>query len=253
MAAPYSQNLAAAAADVSALDRIGIIANPPIWDSGATPNVAGRYTYQALGDAPALSGGAYKTIGYVDAEMGWPGAPGQASVTLSNPMDDGKTVLIVGVDSDFNIQSSSVVASAGGPVSTPETFAGIFYAEITAGGTNQAEVFFGIGGTNTMIMRPGANRTEFAVAIIPEGYTGVITRVYLHSDTQVDSAVIRTLPDGGEISDPFRVAKVTSLDVNTSIRIPEKTFVQFLINSSAAAGTTVASGFFVLELIQNPS
>jgi len=87
--------------------------------------------------------------------------------------DNGKTLTVQGLDSDFNLVSEDFTLSSSGTVTGTQTFKRVYRGFLTDG-TNDGQINVSRGGTQVLRILAGAGQTLMAVYTVPAGYTGYL-------------------------------------------------------------------------------
>ena len=87
--------------------------------------------------------------------------------------DNGKTLTVQGLDSDFNVVSEDFTLSSSGTVTGTQTFKRVYRGFLTDG-TNDSQINVSRGGTQVLRILAGAGQTLMAVYTVPAGYTGYL-------------------------------------------------------------------------------
>jgi hypothetical protein len=133
-----------------------------------------------FGAVPAMSQNTTGTIWDVD-DTTYPWSSFDTAGTLSipavNASDNGKSVVLVGLDSDYLELSETVTVSSSGATTTTQSFKRIFRAYVTNGSaTNVGDIVVQKGGTTVATIKAGKAQTLMAVYTVPAGKTGYILK-----------------------------------------------------------------------------
>jgi hypothetical protein len=163
-------------------------------------------------------------------------------VTSSSASDTAVTILISGLDADYNRISESVALNGTTAVDTVNTYWRINSVFTTAGNAVGTMYVKNAGGTTYAQVTIGAGRTNMSVYTVPAGYTAYWTEFNAFSSTSVTSGVYATFralltsPAGSNnvtLSIPF--LNDFSVTRPYPVGYAEKTDVQWQNKSSGAA------------------
>jgi len=89
--------------------------------------------------------------------------------------DNGKVVMIEGLDENFELISEEFILSSAGIVTGTKTFKRVYRGYVSSGaGNNVGELNFSRGGTQVLRILAGAGQTLMSVYTVPAGYTGYL-------------------------------------------------------------------------------
>jgi hypothetical protein len=168
-------------------------------------------------------------------------------VTSSSASDTAVTILIDGLDADYNTLIESVAVNGTNAVTTTGVFFRIHSVVTTAGNAVGTLYVKNAGGTTYAQVAIGAGRTNMSVYTVPAGYTAYWTQFDSFSSTSVTSGVFATFR--ALLTSPTGVNNVTlsipflndfSVTRPYPIGYPEKTDVQWQ-NKSSGAGLAIGS------------
>lgn len=91
----------------------------------------------------------------------------------ANASDNGKTVVVIGLDSDYNEISEEFTLSSSGTVNGTSIFKRVYRAYMTDG-ANVGNVSFSRGGTEVLRITAGKSQTLMAIYTVPAGHTGYL-------------------------------------------------------------------------------
>jgi hypothetical protein len=144
---------------------------------GQFQDVSALHTFGAV---PAMSQNTTGTIWDVnDTVYPWStwDTAGTVSIPAVNASDDGKTVVLVGLDDDYAALTEAVVVSSSGASTSTNSFKRLSRAYITDGSaTNVGDILIQKGGTTVAKITAGKAQTLMAVYTVPEGHTGYILK-----------------------------------------------------------------------------
>ena len=133
-----------------------------------------------FGAVPAMSQNTTGTIWDVnDTTYPWSAfdTAGTLSIPAVNASDNGKSIVLVGLDNDYLELTETVTVSSSGATTTTQSFKRIFRAYVTNGSiTNVGDIVVQKGGTTVATIKAGKAQTLMAVYTVPAGKTGYILK-----------------------------------------------------------------------------
>ena len=133
-----------------------------------------------FGAVPAMSQNTTGTIWDVnDTTYPWSAfdTAGTLSIPSVNASDNGKSIVLVGLDNDYLELTETVTVSSSGATTTTQSFKRIFRAYVTNGSiTNVGDIVVQKGGTAVATIKAGKAQTLMAVYTVPAGKTGYILK-----------------------------------------------------------------------------
>lgn len=144
----------------------------------AQGEVSGHSLQHKFGAVPAMSQNQSGTVWDVnDTNYPWSSfsSAGVLSVPAVNASDNGKSLVIIGLDSDYTEISETVTLSSAGAVTTTNSFLRVHRAYLTSD-TNVAVVNIQKGGVNVARLNAGKAQTLMAIYTVPAGYTAYLTQ-----------------------------------------------------------------------------
>ena len=133
-----------------------------------------------FGAVPAMSQNTTGTIWDVnDTTYPWSSfdTAGTLSIPAVNASDNGKSIVLVGLDSDYLELTETVTVSSSGATTTTQSFKRIFRAYVTNGSiTNVGDIVVQKGGTTVATIKAGKAQTLMAVYTVPAGKTGYLLK-----------------------------------------------------------------------------
>ena len=133
-----------------------------------------------FGAVPAMSQNQTGTIWDVnDTTYPWStfDTAGTLSIPAVNASDNGKSIVLVGLDNDYLEPTETVTVSSSGATTTTQSFKRIFRAYVTNGSiTNVGDIVVQKGGTTVATIKAGKAQTLMAVYTVPAGKTGYILK-----------------------------------------------------------------------------
>lgn len=186
-----------------------------------------------FGAVPAMSQNTTGTIWDVnDTTYPWSAfdTVGTLSIPAVNASDNGKSVVLVGLDSDYLELSETVTVSSSGATTTTQSFKRIFRAYITNGSaTNVGNIVIQKGGTTVATITAGKSQTLMAVYTVPAGKTGYIIKgtctCQAGADATGDMFIRYFGQDSFRVGHSFEVSGTGgeyTYDFGIPVKIPEK-------------------------------
>ena len=133
-----------------------------------------------FGAVPAMSQNQTGTIRDVnDTTYPWSSfdTAGTLSIPAVNASDNGKSIVLVGLDNDYLELTETVTVSSSGATTTTQSFKRIFRAYVTNGSiTNVGDIVVQKGGTTVATIKAGKAQTLMAVYTVPAGKTGYLLK-----------------------------------------------------------------------------
>ena len=178
----------------------------------------------------------------------------------SSASDTAVTILIDGLDANYDSITESVALNGTTGVTTTKVFFRI-HSVVTTAGTAVGTIYVkNAGGTTYAQIAIGSGRTNMSVYTVPAGYTAYWTQFDSFSSTSVTSGVFATFralltSDTGVNNVTLSIPYLNDFSVTRPYPIgyPEKTDVQWQNKSSGAALAigTLAIGVLVKNAITN--
>lgn len=186
-----------------------------------------------FGAVPAMSQNQTGTIWDVnDTNYPWStwDTAGTVSIPAVNASDNGKSVVLVGLDSDYAEQEETVTVSSSGATASTNSFKRLFRAYITNGSaTNVADIVVQKGGTTVATIKAGKAQTLMAVYTIPAGKIGYMMKSVATCQSGADATgdmFIRYFgQDSFRVGHSFEVAGTGGkyeYDFTVPVKIPSK-------------------------------
>jgi len=133
-----------------------------------------------FGAVPAMSQNQTGTIWDVnDTTYPWSAfdTAGTLSIPAVNASDNGKSIVLVGLDNDYLELTETVTVSSSAATTTTQSFKRIFRAYVTNGSvTNVGDIVVQKGGTTVATIKAGKAQTLMAVYTVPAGKTGYLLK-----------------------------------------------------------------------------
>jgi len=191
-----------------------------------------------FGAVPAMSQNQSGTIWDVDDTV-YPWSSFNTAGTLSipavNASDNGKSIVLVGLDNDYLELSETVTVSSSTATTTTQAFKRIFRAYIHDGSaTNADDIVVQKGGTTVATIKEGKAQTLMAVYTIPAGKIGYILKVMATCQAGADATGDMFIRSFGD--DSFRVSHSFEVsgnggqhlyDFSVPVKVPEKSDIDF--------------------------
>lgn len=186
-----------------------------------------------FGAVPAMSQNQSGTIWDVD-DTAYPwsafATAGTLSIPAVNASDNGKSIVLVGLDNDYLELSETVTVSSSTATTTTQSFKRIFRAYVTNGSaTNVGDIVVQKGGTTVATIKAGKAQTLMAIYTVPAGKTGYIIKGVATCQAGADATGDMFIRYFGE--DSFRVGHSFEVsgtggeylyDFGVPVKIPEK-------------------------------
>lgn len=145
----------------------------------AKGEVNGHTFQHKFGAVPAMSQNQTGTVWDVnDTNYPWSSFSfaGTLAIPAVNASDDGKSVVIIGLDSNYVEQSETVVVSSTTTSTTTKSFKRVYRAYMTNGSaTNVGNINIQKGGVTVARITANKGQTLMAIYTVPAGYTGYLT------------------------------------------------------------------------------
>jgi hypothetical protein len=226
------------------------------WDDNFRLNVAmgkvrGASTIHKFGAVPSMS---QSTTGTVwdknDTVYPWSAFDTAGIITagIANASDNGKQVVVLGLDNDFNEVSETFTLSSTATVAGTVSFRRVFRAYVTNGSTtNVADVNFTKNGTDVLRITAGKGQTLMAIYTIPAGKTGYLYKGVATAQASADGNGNMFVRYWGQaafrIGHSFEVSSGGEYDYEFSfpIRIPEKSDIDVRMTTRSNNGRYTAA------------
>ena len=177
-------------------------------------------------------------------------------VLATNVAENGKKVVIEGLDTNFDNLSEEVTISAGAATTTG-TFARVFRSYVSEGATNTNDITLSRGGTTIAVISADMGQTLMAIYTIPNGYTGYMTHMSTSCQQNADGTghmYIRynTVGVAFRVMHTYEVAGTGGThdyEFGVPLALPEKTDIDMQISTRSNNGRFTSS--FDIILIKN--
>jgi len=217
--------------------------------------VKGTKHVHKFGAVPAMSQSQYGTVWDInDTLYPWSAFSVANSVVVSaNTNDNGKSITIVGLDSNYNELQETVTISSG-TATTGNNFIRVFRAFTTNGSAaNANNINFAVNSQTVARITAGKGQTLMAVYTIPAGYSGYLTHGVMTAQASADGTGEMFVRYGGQES--FRVGH--SFEVSGSggqydytfgvpLAIPEKSDIDVRVSTRTNNGRYTAAFDLIL-------
>lgn len=179
--------------------------------------------------------------------------PDAGLVSIASLTEVGETVIVDGLDADYNLQSETIAIGSTGTL----TFSRIFRAKMSTV-TNASEITINQGGDLAAKILAGLGQTLMATYTVPAGKTGYILGIHLGSDkASVNSRMIyrlfcREILNGGvfRIKANLNAAGGQSLDIEYPVPLVVSEKNDIKIDVIAGQATQVSATFDII-LVDN--
>lgn len=211
-----------------------------------------------FGAVPAMSQNETGTIWDIDdTTYPWSAfdTAGILVAAQANASDNGKTVVVIGLDSDYNEISEEFTLSSSGTVDGTSIFKRVYRAYMTDGG-NVGNVSFSRGGTEVLRITAGKSQTLMAIYTVPAGYTGYLMQGNMSCQAGADATGDMFVRYAGQTA--FRIGHSFEVSGNggqytynfsVPIAIPEKSDID--VRASVRSNNARVASAFDIILIPN--
>lgn len=203
--------------------------------------------------------GSNETIWDAGGLYAYPSSAVAMTVTTDagTPADDnGVTVVVSGLDENYNEVSQEVTLAGSGTATTTQTFLRVFRAYVSGSQAPTGNLNITNGGTTYARITLGENQTLMAIWTVPAGYTAYMSRGTLSVGTANGNQFVTGRLSTREFGGVFRTqAKVTlqngfiDFPFDIPLEIPEKTDIETRAISSGTNNVVAAT--FTLIYIKN--
>jgi hypothetical protein len=183
--------------------------------------------------------------------------PGTVAVEAVHANDDGKSITIQGLDSNFDFQEETIVVSSTGSVSGTKTFARLNRGFVLTGDTNHDDIVVKKGSTTVLSIAAGMGQTLMCVYTVPAGKTAYLYQGTCSAEKNKDASGFMMIryPDSG--TTPFRVGHTFEVSGDSAYNykfefpaaLPAKTDIDVRVTTRTNNGRYTAS--FDLLLIDD--
>ena len=185
--------------------------------------------------------------------------PAVVNIERNNVADDGHTVTVVGLDSNYNVVSEDIVIDGTDTVGS-QLFKRVYRAFCTAGGaTNTGDIDIeagAAGGTTVARITAGTGQTLMSVYTVKAGYTAYLMQGTATAQAGADASGFMYVRYFGQNS--FRAGHTFEVDgdggqyfypFSTPIPIPEKSDIDVRVTTRSNNGRYTSA--FCIILIEN--
>lgn len=106
-----------------------------------------------------------------------------------NASDNGKKITIVGLDSNYNLQTAEMTLDSGGVTAGTETWSRIYRAFISEGAVNVGDVLIQKSSVTVAKISAGYGQTLMSIYTVPAGYTAYLTNIGATVESGGDASV----------------------------------------------------------------
>ena len=225
----------------------------------ARGKVKGADQIHKFGAVPALSINTTGTVWDVNNTLyPWSAfdTAGVVAVPAVDAGDNGKTLLVLGLDENYELAQESFTLSSAGTVTGTQTFKRVYRAYISSAIPNDGQVNVTKDGTTVARLTAGLGQTLMAVYTIPAGYTGYMYRGAATAEAGSDATGFmylryNTVGNAFRVGHTFEVTDGGQYDYVFSFpqRMPEKTDIDVRLTTRSNNGRFTAT--FDLLLIKD--
>lgn len=183
--------------------------------------------------------------------------PGTVAVSAVHANDNGKSITIQGLDSNFDFQEETIVVSSAGSVAGTKTFARLNRGFVSVGDTNYNTIVVKKGSTTVLSITAGMGQTLMCVYTVPAGKTAYLYQGTCSAESGADASgfMMVRYPDTGTL--PFRVGHTFEVSGNAPYNykfefpsaLPAKSDIDVRVTTRSNNGRYTAS--FDLLLIDD--
>lgn len=131
--------------------------------------------------------------------------PGTVAVAAVHANDNGKSITIQGLDSNFDFQEETIVVSSAGSVAGTKTFARLNRGFVSVGDTNYANITVNKGATAVLRITAGMGQTLMCVYTVPAGKTAYLYQGTCTAQASADGSGFMMIRYADTSTLPFRV------------------------------------------------
>lgn len=178
-------------------------------------------------------------------------ASAQTIYCISTSASDTGTLILEGLDADYNEQSETVTLTGTSAVTTTNTFLRVFRMTYGDGGNVGTVTARVTSGTGTVVAQIDAAyaQTLMAVYTVPAGHTGYMAALDATIDSNKNCQILMYHRLVGK---PFRIAHIAEAtghyryDYHAPLRIPEKTDIDIRIDDVSGNDSRVTANFDIV-------
>ena len=224
----------------------------------AQGEVSGHSLEHRFGDVPAMSQSQSGTIWDInDTNYPWSSfsSAGTLSVPAVNASDNGKSLVIEGLDGNYNILSETITVSSSGATATTNSFLRVYRAYLTSG-TNVDVINIQKSSVNVARINIDKAQTLMAVYTVPADYTAYLTQGTSTCQVGADATVNMFVRYFGQGS--FRVEHSSEVSgdggqyfypFSVPLAIPEKSDID--IRATVRSNNARVTAAFDVILVKN--
>ena len=190
---------------MSSISRMGTI--EPFDLQVSRGQITGHEPLNVFGYSTATPNSAFIAAWENNTAYAFPTVASTMLVTSSSASDTAVTILITGLDSDYNVISESVTLTGTDAVTTTNVYWRINGVTTTAGNAVGTVYVKNAGGTTYAQIAIGSGKTNMSIYTVPAGYTAYLNQFDAFSSTSVTSGVYAT----------FRALRTSATGVNTLV------------------------------------
>jgi hypothetical protein len=177
-----------------------------------------------------------------------------------------RTIIITGLDANYNVQNETITLNGTTPVASVNTFSRVHTARISTSGSSNAAFNAGTitisHNTTTAnvfaVMQIGYNQTQESAYTIPAGYTGYLTRIHggIRGATAASADIsiwVRNFGESPRLRRPTSVNQGGELDDNIlgGLILPEKADIVMRCTSVSATNNSDVVVGYDMYLVKN--
>ena len=224
----------------------------------AQGEVSGHSLQHKFGAVPAMSQNQSGTIWDInDTNYPWSSfsSAGTLSVPAVNASDNGKSLVIEGLDGNYDLLSETITVSSSGATATTNSFLRVYRAYLTSG-TNVAVINIQKSSVNVARINVGKAQTLMAVYTVPADYTAYLTQGTSTCQVGADATVNMFVRYFGQGS--FRVEHSSEVSgdggqyfypFSVPLAIPEKSDID--IRATVRSNNARVTAAFDMILVKN--
>lgn len=188
----------------------------------------------------------------------WDAGANVVTVGSSSASDVGKSVLVVGLDSNYDMKQEQITLATQNSNNSTGTFIRVYRAYMQDGATNVGTITIKNGSTDVALISAGLGQTLMSIYTIPRYYTGYLYQGTCTAQAGADATGNMFVRFGGTLA--FRVGH--SFEVSGTggqyaysfsfpSEIPEKSDIDVRLTTRSNNGRYTAA--FDLLLVRNPN
>lgn len=221
--------------------------------------VKGHSGVHKFGATPAMSQNQTGTIWDVnDTLYPWSvfETPGVLNIPVVNVGDNGSSITIYGLDSDFNDVSETLTLSSATTTTGSQVFSRVYRAFYLGSETNTDNIDVKLGTTTVLRITSSEAQTLMSIYTVPAGYTAYLTKGVSTCQASADMTVSMFVRYFGQ--DSFRIGHTAEVsgaggqytyDFTVPIAIPEKSDID--VRASVRSNNARVTASFDLILVKN--